>query len=74
MLPTVLTFDSRDDAIMGALEAQWVVKVILKMAGSCTIGAVQLIHKRTIFTLKMVDTVFFAVTVITAPILQGLAF
>lgn len=57
---------------MGALEVQWLAIVIPIMGGPCTVAAV--IHKRSIDTLEMVDTIFLAVTVHTVPIRQGSAF
>jgi len=61
----VLTCHSRDDAIMGAREEQWLVKVIHVMARPCACAAGHM--TKIIGTLEMVDTVFFAVSVHAFP-------
>ena len=65
VVATVLTSDASDEAIMSTLVVQWIVKVILVMAAPCTVAV--LITNRTISTLKIVDAIFFAISVLTAP-------
>ena len=72
MSPTVFTSYSSDEAIMGALVLYWEVKVIHVMARPCTVA--KAIRNRTISTLKRVDAIFFAISVLTAPFLYGVAF
>ena len=65
VVATVLTSDASDEAIMSTLVVQWFVKVILVMAAPCTVAV--LIRNRTISTLKIVDAIFFAISVFAAP-------
>ncbi len=65
MLATVFACDSSDKAIMGTQEVYWLV-VVIDIAGPCTIAAV--IAHSTFFTFKIMDAIFFAISVLTLPI------
>ncbi len=72
VMVAVFTSDSSEEAIMGTLEVHCLVKVVHVMTSPCTVA--EMIRNRTIATAKIVDAVFFAVSVLTAPIPQGVAF
>lgn len=72
MVATVITSDATDEAIMGTLIVHLLVKVIHIMAAPCTVAEV--IFSRTIATPKIVDAIFFAVSVLTAPIPHRVTF
>lgn len=65
----VVTSDSSNEAIIGALKVQGLVKVVHITMSLCAVAMV--IRNRAISTLKIMDTIFFAVSVQTAPIPQG---
>ncbi len=71
-MATVTTSDSSEEAIMGTLEVHWLVVVIHVMTSPCTVA--EMIRNRTIATPKIVDAIFFAVSVLTAPVPQRVAF
>lgn len=72
MSSTVRTSDSCDKAIVRTMEIHWSVIVIHVMAAPCAVTV--LIRNGTISTLKIVDTVFLAISVLAAPILYRVAF
>ncbi len=57
---------------MGTLEIHWLVKVVHVMTSPCTVA--ETITNRTITTPKIVDAIFFAVSVLAAPYPYGKAF
>ena len=69
MTCTVHTFDSSHEAIMGALEVKWLVIVVRVIAKPCTVAMVM--RNRSRSTFKIVDAIVFAISVLTAPLLQG---
>lgn len=65
MMPTVLTSDSCNKAIVVTLEIHHLVIVVYIITVPVTVAMV--ITNGTISTLKKVDTIFFAVSVLAVP-------
>ena len=68
MATAVITPDSRDESIVVALEIHWFVKVVHIVV--CPVAVSAMVIDRAICTLKVVDAIFLAVSVLAAPLLQ----
>lgn len=71
MTGTVRTADSSQKAIVIALKVHWFVKVVDVIAIPYTVSPV--IINRTIATFKIMDAIFFAISVLTLPFPQVIA-
>lgn len=72
MVAAVFTSDSSNETIVAALEVYWLVKVVHKMVCPSTVST--MVTNWRLATPKVVDTVFLAVSVLTAPMIQNVAF
>jgi len=72
IMPSVYTSDSCDKAIVRTMEIHRSVIVVHVMAAPCTVAV--LIRNGTISTLKIVDTVFLAISVLAAPMIYRVVF
>ena len=71
MMSTVLTTDSCNKAIVGTLVTHQLVEVVHVMTVPVAVAIA--INNGTISTLKIVDTIFFAISVFASPILYRVA-
>jgi len=72
VVAAVLTLDSSNDTIEAALEVYWLVKVVHKMVCPNTVPTMVTNWRRV--TPKVVDAIFLAVSVLTTPMIQKVAF
>jgi len=71
VVAAVFTSDSSNETIVAALEVYWLVKVVHKMVCPSTVPT--MVTNWRLATPKVVDTVFLAVSVLTAPMIQNVA-
>ena len=64
MAAVMITCHSSNEAIAGAFEVHWPVKVIRSV---CPKAVVRTVWRWTIPTLEVMDAVFFAVAMLAAP-------
>lgn len=72
MTSTVITTDSCNKAIIGTLVIHQSVEVVHVM--TVPVAVARVIANGTISTLKIVDTIFFAISMHASPILYRVAF